>query len=329
MIMRQRTNRDAILRSLPTDIYNAIGLADLAKILNATEGNVRYYLVKMQAEGLVEQLANRRWIATTLESPEDEEIDVVMVETEPSVRPEFGVSTAPDGNMFVQDISSLDIPQTLMEIVKHITHLAVLFSKIDADVNEVVEETLTREATEEIPVEECKIDADVCEAVEESLEQTVTAEEQQCCGTEVCCDDESSALDELIADMEIKQPEVTILRDLVYDPNNYRDILGRLWSSNIYMKNIIVLYEEVDNRKFTKGDVKYLFSILYNEYANTQTDDRKTKLMKRQISAVKNMADLHLSFLCKTECISLDKDGFYKFNVSPVDFFEISMMRVA
>lgn len=304
--MSQITNKEAILRILPTDRDNAIALADLARTLNARTGNVRYYLVRMQEDGLVDQLANRRWVATPPENEEtpdeetldNEEIEVVVPDTS-----EFGITSLSDGSVSVHDTSNLDIPQTLMEIVKHLTHLATLFARIEADVDEALQ--------------------DVSE-VQEAFE-----EEPQYCGTEEFIADEPSRLDELIADMDARLPEISILRDVVYDPNDYKEVLGRLWSSNIYLKNVIALYEEVGNKRFIKDQAKSLFSSLYDEYMLTQPNDTKVRLLRRKNSTIKNTADLTLSYLRKTGCISVNKNGFYKFKVSPIELFEITTKRPA
>jgi hypothetical protein len=306
MFMSQITNKEAILRILPTDRDNAIALADLARTLNARTGNVRYYLVRMQEDGLVDQLANRRWVATPPENEEtpdeetldNEEIEVVVPDTS-----EFGITSLSDGSVSVHDTSNLDIPQTLMEIVKHLTHLATLFARIEADVDEALQ--------------------DVSE-VQEAFE-----EEPQYCGTEEFIADEPSRLDELIADMDARLPEISILRDVVYDPNDYKEVLGRLWSSNIYLKNVIALYEEVGNKRFIKDQAKSLFSSLYDEYMLTQPNDTKVRLLRRKNSTIKNTADLTLSYLRKTGCISVNKNGFYKFKVSPIELFEITTKRPA
>ena len=320
--MSQRTNKEAILRILPTDRDNAIALADLARILDASTANVRYYLVRMQADGLVDQLANRRWIAMPSENEEipdeetldNEEIEVVVADTS-----EFGITSLSDGSVSVHDTSNLDIPQTLMEIAKHVTHLAVLFARIEADVDQIADEA-AEEASEEALAFEREMNADISK---------IFGEEPQYCGTEVFIADEPSRLDELVADMDARQPEVTILRDVVYDHNNYKEVLGRLWSSNIYLKNVIALYEEVGNKRFIKDQAKSLFSSLYDEYILTQPNEAKIKLLRRKTSTIKNTADLTLSYLRKTGCISVNKNGFYKFKVSPIDLFEITMKRPA
>jgi hypothetical protein len=260
----------------------------------------------MQEDGLVDQLANRRWVATPPENEEtpdeetldNEEIEVVVPDTS-----EFGITSLSDGSVSVHDTSNLDIPQTLMEIVKHLTHLATLFARIEADVDEALQ--------------------DVSE-VQEAFE-----EEPQYCGTEEFIADEPSRLDELIADMDARLPEISILRDVVYDPNDYKEVLGRLWSSNIYLKNVIALYEEVGNKRFIKDQAKSLFSSLYDEYMLTQPNDTKVRLLRRKNSTIKNTADLTLSYLRKTGCISVNKNGFYKFKVSPIELFEITTKRPA